>query len=82
MTRNILVSALLLTVCATPALAARSVTKAYKISVSLPAAVEMPDKSAAEKNHAAPKIRVGQTTEKMVIASQNQKILLRTTVVR
>ena len=82
MTRNIIISSLLLTVCATPISAAKSMTKSYKISVRLPTAVEMPDRNSAEKIHIAPKIKLGQTTEKIVIAGRNKKILLQTTVVK
>ena len=42
----------------------------------------MPDKSAADRIPIAPKVSLGQTTEKMVIAGKSQKILLRTTVVK
>ena len=85
MAKKLLIAVLLLTLCATPALAAKGMTKAFKISVHMPSAIEMPnpnissddslDASFLEFSH-------WQTTETIILAADNQKILLRTTVIR
>ena len=82
MIRKFLIATAILTFVLTPALAAQSMTKVYKISVTLPASIELSANNISEKTPTAPEIGSGQTTEKMVITANNQKILLRTTVAK
>ena len=82
MIRKLLILSLLLSLCATPVLAASSATKVYKISVTLPAFVDMSEKSASEEITPTPALSRGETTEKIVLASGRQRILLKTTVVK
>lgn len=78
MTKNLLITSLLLSLCATTAFAAQSAEKVYKISVTLPAHVVIPQIGAAAETPAA--LSQGETTERL--ADNNQQVLLRTTVVK
>lgn len=65
---------------ATPASAARSLTKSFKLSVTLPAAVGLPEKDALLETTTASETTPPQTTEETVVIRNNEKIILRTTV--
>ncbi|MBN1869320.1 MAG: hypothetical protein JW847_01915 [Candidatus Omnitrophica bacterium] len=82
MIKNLSLAAILLVLCVTPTHAARTMEKVYKISVTLPASVAMPNINTAVKISAASRDNWWQTTEQMVIDGHDQKTLLRTTVVK
>ena len=82
MIKKLFLLTLFASLCVTPALAARTMEKSYKITVTMPASVEMAGHKTDEEVRAAPKAGWWQTTEKMVTAGRGQMVLLRTTVVQ
>ena len=64
------------------AFAARSLSKSFKLSVTLPASVRMAPENTADKTRLISKTGPREVTEKTVITADHQKILLRTTVVK
>jgi len=65
-----------------PVSAARSLTKSFKLSVTLPASIELPTEDTFQT--AKPKLimKLRRNTEETVIVRNNEKILLQTTVVK
>ncbi len=66
----------------TPAFAAKSLTKSYKLSVTLPPTVGIPKEFAEDKKKGNIKSRLPFTIQETVIARDTQEILLHTAVVR
>ena len=67
---------------ATSAFASRNLSKSFKLSVTLPASVQMAPENTVDETKFISKTGPLQVTEKTVITADNQKILLRTTVVK
>jgi hypothetical protein len=80
-TTAILILIALLGLNTLPVHAARSLSKRYKVSVTLPAAVIMPTGNALHAKETDAIFAARQTTEEWVIRN-SEKILLRTTVVQ
>ena len=80
MIKKFIILTALLTFVLTPVWAARSMTKDYKISVWLPATISLSDQNMSEESERNAQVMPRRTTEKMVIADNNEIVLLRTTV--
>ena len=85
MTRKIitlLIVASILGLNATCAFAGKNLSRSFKLSVNLPASVNMAPANTADETTFASKTGLREVTEKTVIVAGNQKILLRTTVIK
>ena len=85
MTKNIItliIITAILGLSTTSAFASRSLSKSFKLSVTLPASVQMAPENTVDVTKFISKTDPQQVTEKTVITADHQKILLQTTVVK
>ncbi|MCK5083864.1 MAG: hypothetical protein KAR31_13225 [Candidatus Omnitrophica bacterium] len=85
MTRKIITLSIImaiLSLSATCALASGSFTKSFKLSVILPASVNMAPRTTDDATRSVSRTDPREVTEKIIVTANNQTVLLRTTVAK